>query len=52
VSASLRKYGLIAGGLAAGLLALDVLGFVATVYFSAELVRAAETAGLAGFLPQ
>ena len=44
--------GLVVGGVAGGLLALDVLGFVATVYFSAELLQAAEAAGVAGLLPK
>ena len=44
--------GLVVGGVAGGLLALDVLGFVATVYFSAELLQAAEAAGVAGLLPR
>jgi len=42
----------IVGGVAGGLLALDLLGFLATVYFSAELLQAAETAGVAGLLPK
>ena len=48
----LRRYGLIAGGVAGGLLALDLIGFIATVYFSAELLKAAEAAGVAGLLPR
>ena len=40
------------GGVAGGLLALDLIGFVATVYFSAELLQAAEAAGVAGLLPR
>ena len=47
-----RKAALTIGGVAGGLLALDVLGFVATVYFSAELLQAAEAAGVAGLLPK
>ena len=47
-----RKAALTIGGVAGGLLALDVLGFVATVYFSAELLQAAEAAGVAGLLPR
>jgi len=43
---------MIVGGVAGGLLALDLLGFVATVYFSADLLQAAETAGVAGLLPR
>jgi hypothetical protein len=48
----LRRTVLTVGGVAGGLLALDVLGFVATVYFSAELLQAAEAAGVAGLLPR
>jgi hypothetical protein len=46
------RAGLIAGGIAGGLLALDLIGFVATVYFGAELVQAAEAAGVAELLPR
>jgi len=46
------RAGLVVGGVAGGLLALDLIGFVATVYFSAELLQAAETAGVAGLLPK
>ena len=46
------RAGMVLGGLAGGLLALDLLGFVATVYFSAELLKAAEAAGVAGLLPR
>jgi hypothetical protein len=46
------RAGLVVGGMAGGLLALDLIGFVATVYFSAELLQAAETAGVAGLLPK
>ena len=46
------RAGMIAGGVAGGLLALDLIGFVATVYFSAELMQAAETAGVSGLLPK
>ena len=57
IIAKLRKTragraGMIVGGVAGGLLALDFLGFVATVYFSADLLQAAETAGVAGLLPR
>ena len=50
-NARLRKAGMVAGGVVGGLLALDLLGFVATVYFSTELVRAAEMAGVGAYLP-
>ena len=46
------RAGLVVGGLAGGLLALDLIGFVATVYFSAELLQAAEAAGVAELLPR
>ena len=46
------RAGLVVGGVAGGLLALDLIGFVATVYFSAELLQAAEAAGVAGLLPR
>ena len=41
-----------AGGLALGLVALDLIGFAATVWFGAELVQAAEAAGVGGLLPR
>jgi hypothetical protein len=46
------RAGMVAGGVVGGLLALDLIGFVATVYFSAELMQAAEAAGVAGLLPR
>ena len=46
------RAGMVVGGVAGGLLALDLLGFVASVYFSAELLQAAEAAGVAGLLPK
>ena len=46
------RAGLVVGGVAGGLLALDLVGFIATVYFSAELLKAAEAAGVAGLLPR
>jgi hypothetical protein len=45
-----RKAATIAGSVVGGLLVLDLLGFVATVYFSAELLQYAERAGVAGLL--
>ena len=48
----LRRAGMVAGGLVGGLLALDLIGVLATVYFSAELMQAAQAAGLAEFLPR
>ena len=46
----LRKAALVGGGVIGGLVALDLIGFVATVYFSAELLEAAETAGVVELL--
>ena len=43
---------MVAGGVVGGLLVLDLIGFVATVWFGAELLQAAEAAGVAGLLPQ
>ena len=50
--ARFKRAGMVVGGVAGGLLALDLIGFVATVYFSAELLKAAEAAGVAGLLPK
>jgi hypothetical protein len=47
---SWRKIGLVAGGIVGGLVTLDLIGFVATVYFSAELLQAAEAAGVSELL--
>lgn len=47
-----RRAALTVGGVAGGLLALDFLGFLVTVYFSAELVQYAQQAGVAGLLPK
>ena len=49
---ALRRAGMVAGGLVGGLLALDLIGFLATVYFSAELMQAAHAAGVSEFLPR
>ena len=46
------RAGLAIGSVAGGMLALELIGFVATVYFSAELLQAAEAAGVAGLLPR
>ena len=46
----LRKAGLTAVLVAGGLLALDAIGFIATVYYGPELLKAAEAAGVAGLL--
>ena len=46
------RAGIVAGGVVGGLLALDLVGFLATVYFSAELMQAAQAAGVSEFLPR
>ena len=48
----LGRYGLVFGSIAGGLLLLDVIGFVATVYFHKELLAQAEAAGVADLLRQ
>ena len=45
-----RRIGATAAALVGGIVALDLLGFVASVYFGAELLRAAEAAGVAELL--
>jgi hypothetical protein len=46
------RLGATAAAVVAGLVALDLIGFVATVYFGAELLEAAEAAGVAELLPR
>lgn len=46
------RVGTAAAAILGGLVALDLLGFVATIWFGAELVEAAEAAGVAGLLPR
>ena len=41
---------MVAGGVVGGLLALDLIGFLATAYFSAELLQYAQAAGVAELL--
>ena len=41
------RAGMVAGGVVG-----DLVGFLATVYFSAELLQAAEAAGVSGLLPR
>ena len=48
----LGRYSLVVGSIAGGLLLLDVIGFVATVYFHEELLARADAAGLGGLLPR
>ena len=46
------RAGMIVGGVAGGLIALDAIGFIATAYFSTELLQVAQRAGVSGLLPQ
>ena len=46
------RAGLVVGGVAGGLLALDFIGFLATAYFSTELLQYAQMAGVAELLPR
>ena len=48
----LGRTGLTLGGIAGGLIALELIGFVATVYFHKELLAQAEAAGLADLVPR
>ena len=44
------RYTMVAGTVAGGLLLLDLIGFVVTVYFHKELLAQAEAAGVAELL--
>lgn len=46
------RAGMVAGGVVGGLVALDLIGFVATAYFSTELLQYAQVAGVAELLPR
>ena len=46
----LRRIGLTLGSIAGGLILLDLIGFVATLYFHEEIVAQAEAAGLGAML--
>jgi len=46
------RAGMVAGGVVGGLLLLDLIGFLATAYFSAELLQYAQAAGVAELLQQ
>ena len=47
-----NRFARVAGTVVGGLIVLDLLGFVATAYFSAELLQYAQRAGVAGMLPR
>ena len=51
-SSRLGRAGMIAGGIVGGLAALDLIGFIATVYYGPQLIEAAEAAGVAELLKQ
>jgi hypothetical protein len=46
----LGRYSLVVGSIAGGLLLLDMIGFVVTVYFHEQLLAQAQAAGLGGLL--
>jgi hypothetical protein len=46
------RLGLTVGGIAGGLLLLDLIGFVVTVYYHKQLLAQAEAAGLADLMPK
>ena len=46
------KWGVTAAAIAGGLVALDLIGLAATVYFGPEIIEAAESAGVADLLQQ
>jgi hypothetical protein len=46
----LGRIGLALGGIAGGLLALDLIGLAATFYFHDEILARAEAAGIADLL--
>jgi hypothetical protein len=49
-STRLGRLGLALGGIAGGLLALDLIGLVVTFYFHDEILAQAEAAGLGSLL--
>lgn len=50
VSQRFRRTATIAGSVVGGLILLDFIGFLATAYFSAELLQYAQKAGVSGLL--
>jgi len=47
-----NRFARVAGTVVGGLIVLDLIGFIATAYFSAELLQYAQRAGVAGLLPR
>ena len=49
---TIRRYSMVIGSIAGGLILLDLIGLVATVYFHEELLAQAEASGLGKLLDQ
>ena len=47
-----NRFAKVAGTVAGGLIVLDLIGFLATAYFSTELLQYAQRAGVAGMVPR
>jgi hypothetical protein len=47
-----NRFARVAGTAVGGLILLDLIGFIATAYFSTELLQYAQRAGVAGLLPR
>ena len=47
-----NRFAKVAGTVVGGLIVLDLIGFIATAYFSTELLQYAQRAGVAGMLPR
>jgi regulator of RNase E activity RraA len=47
-----NRFAKVAGTVVGGLIVLDLIGFLATAYFSTELLQYAQRAGVAGMLPR
>ena len=47
-----NRFAKVAGTVVGGLIVLDLIGFVATAYFSTELLQYAQRAGVEGMLPR
>ena len=47
-----NRFAKVAGTVVGGLIVLDLIGLIATAYFSTELLQYAQRAGVAGMLPR
>jgi hypothetical protein len=47
-----NRFARVAGTVVGGLIVLDLIGFIATAYFSTELLQYAQRAGVGGLLPR